>query len=340
MPADQVTAPRSPRSYPMVDPAPDNERVPSRPPDLARVPSTRFGVAFRLLAAFAAVTVFAAATSIFALYAFDRYRIGFNELASKKLPVLAAASELAQRSEKLSANAPALAAVESHFARQAVRQELNEQLESLSRVSDYLERLSSELSSLADLNRYKQVLTDNLDHLDKMVAQRIDAEAAVERALTRLGIVSGRIHVFETPAALSLEETADGREALWVWAAAANAQVAVLLSTATAENGVRLQQLRSVFTQLRDQAHTALTRVPASYRQGPNGINELLDQYGAGASNIFDARAAQLDAASGVRRNPDRQSTNFNQICGRFATILRQYQRSCDKTGFVLLRPQ
>jgi phosphoglycerate-specific signal transduction histidine kinase len=156
MPADQVTAPGLPRSYPTVDPAPDNERVVPRPPDLARDPSTQFGVAFRLLAAFAALTVFAAATSIFALYAFDRYRIGFDELASKNLPVLSAASELAQRSEKLSANAPALAAVESHFARQAVSGELKTQVESLSRVSDYLERLSSEISSLADLKRAKR----------------------------------------------------------------------------------------------------------------------------------------------------------------------------------------
>jgi len=264
--------------------------------------STRFGVAFRLLAAFTALTAFAAMVSIFALFAFDRYRIGFGELVSNELPALAAASELAQRSEKLSANAPALAAVESHFARQPVRQELNQQLEGLGRVSDYLEHLSSHLSSLADLNRYKQVLADNLDRLDHIVAQRIDAEASVERALTRLGIVSNRIHAFETPAALSLEETGSGREALWAWAAAANAQVAVLLSTATAENGVRLQQLRNQFAALRQQVHTSLTQVSVSYRQGPDNISDLLDQYGAGASNIFDSRKAQLEAASSVRR--------------------------------------
>ena len=56
--------------------------------------------------------VIAVAASGFALYSFDRYRTGFDALVSSKLPAVAAASELAQQSEKFSASAPALAAVE------------------------------------------------------------------------------------------------------------------------------------------------------------------------------------------------------------------------------------
>ena len=71
--------------------------------------SVRFGVAVRLLSAFAAITIFAIATSIIALYTFGKYGDGFNRIASSNMPALVAASNLAQRSQALAANAPNLA---------------------------------------------------------------------------------------------------------------------------------------------------------------------------------------------------------------------------------------
>src|SRR5512146_878523 len=72
-------------------------------------PTLRFGVAFRLLIAFAAVTAFAAATSAIALYTFNKFGSGFDRIASSNLPALVAASNLAQQSQALAANAPNLA---------------------------------------------------------------------------------------------------------------------------------------------------------------------------------------------------------------------------------------
>ena len=83
-------------------------------------PTLRFGVAFRLLIAFAAVTAFAAATSVIALYTFNKFGDGFDRIASSNLPALVAASNLAQRSQALAANAPNLAVADGHFARRAV----------------------------------------------------------------------------------------------------------------------------------------------------------------------------------------------------------------------------
>src|SRR6478735_4475011 len=69
----------------------------------------RFGVAFRLLIAFAAITAFAVAVSAVALFTFGEYERGFTRIASSNLPALIAASDLAQRSQALAANAPNLA---------------------------------------------------------------------------------------------------------------------------------------------------------------------------------------------------------------------------------------
>jgi hypothetical protein len=46
----------------------------------------RFGVAFRLLGALLAITMFAIGASLAALYAFNQYRKGFDQIASSNLP--------------------------------------------------------------------------------------------------------------------------------------------------------------------------------------------------------------------------------------------------------------
>src|SRR5882672_5109681 len=259
MPASEVDTAILSRAHPFMGPSISDEPVEAELTKFGSRERARFGVAFRLLASFVAITVFAAATSALALYAFNRYRAGFDELVSNNLPALAAASELAQRSEKLSASAPALAVVESHFARQAVKQELNDQLQGLSRIADDLERFSG--TSLSALKQYKHAFAENLVHLDNMVAQRIDAEATASNALTRLGMLSSRIQALETAGAQSPAESAipDGDpEELRAWAATASAEVVVLLSTATADNAVRLGRLRADFRDLQRQAQATL----------------------------------------------------------------------------------
>jgi hypothetical protein len=76
--------------------------------------SIRFGVAVRLLSAFAAITIFAIATSIIALYTFGKFGDGFNRIAFSNVPALVAASNLAQRSQApRSQHAPNLAVADA-----------------------------------------------------------------------------------------------------------------------------------------------------------------------------------------------------------------------------------
>src|SRR6516162_8334495 len=222
MPASEADTQSVFRAHPFIGPSVSGEPAEPQLKKFSPRRRARFGVAFRLLVSLIAITVFAAATSALALYSFNRYRAGFDELVSNNLPALAAASELAQRSEKLSASAPALAVVESHFARQAVKQELDDQLRELNRIADHLERVSG--ADLSTLNQYKEAFAQNLAHLDNMVAQRIDAESTAGNALTRLGMLSSRIQALAAPDVQSLggSGTSDGDpDALRVWAAAA-----------------------------------------------------------------------------------------------------------------------
>ena len=329
MPASEVDTSSLSRAHPFMGPSVSSEPAETQPTKFEPGRRARFGVAFRLLVSLIAITTFAAATSALALYAFNRYRAGFDELVSSNLPALAAASELAQRSEKLSASAPALAVAESHFARQAVRQELDDQLRELNRIAGDLERLSG--ANLSALNQYKETFGENLVQLDNMVAQRIDAEATAGNALTRLGMLSSRIQALAAPDVQSLGESGipDGDPGqLRAWAAAASAEVVVLLSTATADNAARLGRLRADFSELQREAQAALRRAPSSYRKGPDAIEALLKVFGARASNVFDTRTAQLNATAGVRR----ALIDNRQVSAAFVGTSQELVKQIEKT--------
>ena len=132
----------------------------------------RFGVAFRLLIAFAAITTFAAATSAIALYTFNKYGEGFNRIASSSLPALVAASDLAQRSQALAANAPNLAVADGHFARRAVSEALGRQLKEIAETGEQVRALAPATEGLDSLSRNETALKDNLQKLDGLVAEK------------------------------------------------------------------------------------------------------------------------------------------------------------------------
>src|SRR4029077_15926153 len=116
-------------------------------------PKIRFGVAFRLLSALVAITVFAIAISVTALYTFNKYGDGFNRIASSSLPALVAASNLAQRSQALAANAPNLAVADGHFARRAVSESLLKQLSEIAEAGTQLKALAPGTEGLDGLAR-------------------------------------------------------------------------------------------------------------------------------------------------------------------------------------------
>src|SRR6516164_4809644 len=129
-------------------------------------PSLRFGVAFRLLIAFVAITAFAVAVSAVALFTFDKYKNGFTRIASSNLPALVAASDLAQRSQALASNAPNLAAVDGHFARRAVSESLRNQLVAIAEANVQVKKLAPATPGLEGLVRSEAMLKESLDKLD------------------------------------------------------------------------------------------------------------------------------------------------------------------------------
>ncbi len=275
-------------------------------PDLASTGQRfRFGVAFRLLIAFAAITAFAAAISAVALYTFDKYGEGFNRIASSSLPALVAASNLAQRSQALAANAPNLAGADGHFARRAVSEALGSQLRAIAEAGDQVRALAPATEGLDSLTRNEASLKVNIRNLDTLVAEKIEADRVAANFMLRLRTLSVRIRAAGSALSttkITTEENARAQaDALSAWTAVADEAIVIMLSTSSADTTIRLNRLRAEFAEVKNRVQAARAQFSTTLVQAISPLEQALEQYGRGSPNVFDVRTAQLASASAVR---------------------------------------
>src|SRR5262249_15765099 len=265
---------------------------------------TGFGVAFRLLIAFAAITAFAVAVSAVALFTFGKYEKGFTRIASSNLPALVAASDLAQRSQGLAANAPNLAVVDGHFARRAVSESLRNQLLAITEASSQVKKLTPATPGLESLARNEASLKERLEKLDGLVADKLESDRVATNFMLRLGMLSSRVRAAGTDALPKISDERSSRvqiEALAAWTAAADQAIVLMLSTSNADTMVRLNRLRSDFADAGNRQRVAREHLSPALIQAIDPLEHTLAQYGRGSPNIFDVRSAQLAAGSAVR---------------------------------------
>ena len=266
--------------------------------------SVRFGVAVRLLSAFAAITIFAIATSVIALYTFGKYGDGFNRIASSNVPALVAASNLAQRSQALAANAPNLAVADGHFVRRAVSEGLRGQLQAIVEASEQVKTLAPTTEGLDSLIQNQTSLGGKLEKLDTLVTEKLEADRVAANLMLRLRALSVRIQAVGSNllSKITAEQASRAQiDALSAWIAAADQAIVIMLSTSSADTTIRLNQLRSEFEDVRKRAQTASGQLSPALFEEVNPLDQTLTQYGSGSPNIFDVRTAQLASASAVR---------------------------------------
>ncbi|MGB9066443.1 MAG: hypothetical protein WCC80_24120, partial [Pseudolabrys sp.] len=266
--------------------------------------SIRFGVAVRLLSAFAAITIFAIATSVIALYTFGKFGDGFNRIASSNVPALVAASNLAQRSQALAANAPNLAVADGHFARRAVSEGLRGQLQAIAEASEQVKTLAPTTEGLDSLIQNQTSLGGKLEKLDTLVTEKLETDRVAANLMLRLRALSVRIQTVGSNLVSKITGEQASRtqiDALSAWIAAADQAIVIMLSTSSADTTIRLNQLRSEFEDIRTRAQAASAQLSPALSEEVNPLDQTLTQYGSGSPNIFDVRTAQLGSASAVR---------------------------------------
>jgi signal transduction histidine kinase len=306
-------------------------------------PRLRFGVAFRLLIAFVAITAFAVAVSAVALFTFDKYKNGFIRIASSNLPALVAASDLAQRSQALASNAPNLAVVDGHFARRAVSESLRNQLVAIAEASVQVKNLTPATPGLESLARNEALLKESLEKLDGLVADKLESDRVATNFMLRLGMLSSRVRAAGTDVLPKISDEPSSRaqiDALAAWTAAANQAIVVMLSTANADSTVRLNRLRSDFADAGNRQRGAREHLSPALIQAVDPLERTLAQYGRGSPNIFDVRSAQLATASAVRGallDTKEAATRFVESADRvFADVQKDARAQSDYFGSLI----
>jgi signal transduction histidine kinase len=264
----------------------------------------RFGVAFRLLIVFATITAFAAVISAVALYTFGKYRDGFNRIASSSLPALVAASNLAQGSQAVAANAPNLAVAEGHFARRAMSETLNSQLDDIANAVAQIKALAPATEGLDVLTQSEASLKRDIEKLDTLVAEKIEVDRVAANLMVRLRSLSIRVRMANSELAdkISVDQSAGAQaEAVSTWTAAVDEEIVILLSTSSADTNIRLDRLRLEFAEAESRAQKARVQFSPLVIQTAGPLDQVLERYGGGTPNGFDVRNAQLSAASSVR---------------------------------------
>ena len=200
--------------------------------------SIRFGVAVRLLSAFAAITIFAIATSVIALYTFGKFGDGFNRIAFSNVPALVAASNLAQRSQALAANAPNLAVADGHFARRAVSEGLRGQLQAIAEASEQVKTLAPTTEGLDSLIQNQTSLGGKLEKLDTLVTEKLETDRMAANLMLRLRALSVRIQTVGSNLVSKITGEQASRtqiDALSALIAAADQAIVIMLSTSSAD---------------------------------------------------------------------------------------------------------
>jgi len=297
-------------------------------------PKIRFGVAFRLFSALIAITAFAIAISVTALYTFGKYGNGFKRIASSNVPALIAASNLAQRSQALAANAPNLAVADGHFARRAVSEALRSQLQAIAEAGDQVKSLAPATEGLDSLIRNEASLREKLEKLDGLVSEKLEADRVAANLMLRLQALSVQFQSAGNNilSKITGEQISRAKiEALSAWTAAADQAILIMLSTSSADTRIRLNRLHSEFEEVRYRAQTARGQLSQALFEEVGPLEQTLAQYGRGSPNIFDVRTAQLASASAVRRvllDTEQASAQFVASAERIFTDIQRDVRA------------
>ncbi|WP_448192793.1 response regulator [Azospirillum sp. sgz301742] len=276
----------------------------------------RLGVAFRILAGLTVIGGLTAATSVVAVSLFSRFHEGFEQVATAKVPGLVSASQLAQQSGTIAANAPALVAVQSQSVREAVMARISDQIDLLESLMDRLRGRSGADADLTELERRKTELLENLRTLNTQVERQLTVTAETGAMVGRVLDLGDRIR--RTTASLAEGDTiarfvpdaASAGEAEAIrrmergvqrWADHADHAMALMLASARADHEAKVERLRQDYLEVLDRAVRPLTGLSPALVQRLEPLHRELTALGLGERNMFASRLAEITLQRAVK---------------------------------------
>ncbi len=181
---------------------------------------------------------------------------------------------------------------------------MRNQLQTITEAGAQVKKLAPKTPGLGDLIRNEASLKEKLRKLDELVAEKIESDRVAANFILRLSRLSSRVRAAGTAVLPKISDEPSSRaqiDAPAAWTAAADQAIVVMLSTSSADTTVRLNRLRSDFSQAGNRQLAAREHLSPALAQAVDPLERTLAQYGSGSPNIFDVRAVQLASASAVR---------------------------------------
>ncbi|HYG89738.1 MAG TPA: response regulator [Azospirillum sp.] len=276
----------------------------------------RLGVAFRILAGLTVIGGLTAATSVVAVSLFTRFHEGFEQVATAKVPGLVSASQLAQQSGTIASNAPALVAVQSQPAREAVMARIGDQIGLLEDLMQRLRVRSGNAAELVELERRKNELLENLRTLNVQVERQLaviaETGALVGRALelgerirhAQAALGEGYSIASVDPGVAAAGEAEAVRRTERIvqrWSDHATHALTVILASTRAEHEVRIERMRSDYRDALDNAAQALGQLPPELAKVLESLHRELIALGMGERNLFASRLSEITLQRAIK---------------------------------------
>src|SRR5581483_11302944 len=154
----------------------------------------RRGVGFTVLAGLLLMGLLTLGEGALAILGVTRFQRNFDEIARIQLPALVAAARLSELSHGIAASVPAFAAARSQIMREAVADQLSQELVELQRTVRTLQERGVDRTQIGTMQRRLDELVVGLKGLDGLVGRHIDAEVAYQNVLARVPPLVPRIH--------------------------------------------------------------------------------------------------------------------------------------------------
>jgi hypothetical protein len=298
------------------------------------LPRSRQRVGFTVLAGLLLLGLFAVGQSGLAIVGILRFQGNFDEIAKDKLAGLVAASHLSELSQSIVASVPSFAVATTQITREAVADQLTQELADLQRSVRTLENGMADKSQVAAMRRVLSELVASLQGLDGLVRQRIDADQAYETVLTRLPPLVARIREASEPGTGS----ADGDTALAAWSSNALDATSLMLATPATRNTSRLARIQAEVEPLLDAMAAARGRLPDEVRPRIQRLHDDVVRFGRSSENIFDARRLQLEMEPAIQLALKINRQTGDAFVASVAQIFEAIQHDVTERAVVLDR--
>src|ERR1700722_2935794 len=130
-------------------------------------------VGFTVLVGLLLMGLFTLGEGALAIVGMVRFQSNFDEIAQAELPALVAAAHLSELSHGVAASAPSFAAARTQITREAVAEQLSQELAALQRAVKTLEERAVDKARIAAMQRTLGELVTGLKGLDALVGRHI-----------------------------------------------------------------------------------------------------------------------------------------------------------------------